>query len=175
MTKDDLRRVMKSELKALSTDDLKLKSQSIESALINYLDSLHHNTPLSVIGMYLPMRGEPQWNWSQWRQYSWRLSFPSPEGNFLTPFELPDSGIWVTEGESVAPDILVIPGLAFSTQGFRLGRGTGWYDKLLARFQPRLGCVGVCFDQQFGHEFLTDTHDQKMQMILTDLRMVMTS
>lgn len=172
MTKEDLRRVVKSELKALSTDDLNLKSQSIESALIKYLLSLHHITPFSVIGMYLPMRNEPHWDWVKWKQLAWRLSFPSQEGNFLAPQLLPQTGIWVSEGEKVSPDVLIIPGLAFSSKGYRLGRGTGWYDKLLVGYKPRLGSIGVCFDQQFGREFSIDTHDQKVQMILTDQRMV---
>lgn len=172
MTKDDLRRVVKSELKALSTDDLKFKSQSIESALIKYLHSLHRLTPFSVIGMYLPMRSEPQWDWAQWKQLTWRLSFPSVEGSFLVPGQLPEAGIWVSEGEKVSPDVLIIPGLAFSSKGYRLGRGAGWYDKLLVGNKPRLGSIGVCFDQQFGREFSVDAHDQKVQMILTDQRMV---
>lgn len=172
MTKDNLRRALKSELKTLSSQDLKLKSASIQASLLNYLHTLNHQTPFSVIGLYLPMRGEPQWDWSQWKQCPWSLGFPSQEGRFLVPTELPEAGIWVSEGAKVTPDILVVPGLGFSQQGFRLGRGAGWYDKFLAEFMPRLGCIGVCFDQQFGHEFPVEAHDQKMQMILTDQRTV---
>ncbi len=172
MTKDELRSVMKLELKRLASEDLKIKSRTIESALIKYLLSLHHKTPFSVIGMYVPMRGEPQWDWSQWSQYPWRLSFPSQEGQFEVPENLPLSGVWVSGGKEANPDILVIPGLAFTSSGYRLGRGAGWYDKLLAKFRPAFGCVGVCFDQQFDREFLVDTHDQKMQTILTEQRMV---
>lgn len=171
MTKDELRSEMKAQLKAHSSQDLRIKSQSLEASLIQYLCRLDHQSPLSVIGMYLPMRGEPQWDWSRWGSFPWKLSFPSNEGGFKIPKSIPLSGQWVSEGAVSEADILIIPGLAFSKSGYRLGRGAGWYDKLLAKGRPRFGCVGVCFEHQFGHEFSVEAHDQKVQMILTDQRM----
>lgn len=117
------------------------------------------------------MRGEPQWDWSRWKSFPWKLGFPSTEGGFKIPKSIPQSGQWVSVGEITEPDILIIPGLAFSLAGYRLGRGAGWYDKLLANNRPKFGCVGVCFEEQFGFEFPFEAHDQKMQMILTDQRM----
>jgi len=172
MTKDELRRLMDTELKSVSLTEIESKSLLIESSLINHLSGLSHQPPISVIGMYLPMRSEPHWDWKKWSLTPWQLAFPSKEGVFKVPQSLPQTGVWVSEGAVVLPDILIIPGLAFSSAGYRLGRGAGWYDKLLASFRPRLGSIGVCFDQQFGLEFESEAHDQKLQMVLTDRRKI---
>ena len=43
---------------------------------------------------------------------------------------------------------ILVPGLAFSRNGERMGRGGGFYDRLLARESLRAHNIGVCFDMQ---------------------------
>ena len=61
-------------------------------------------------------------------------------------------------------DLAIIPGVAFDPMGNRLGRGKGYYDKLL----PFLRCVkyGICFDFQFVETIPTDSHDIKVDKII---------
>jgi 5-formyltetrahydrofolate cyclo-ligase len=62
-------------------------------------------------------------------------------------------------------DLTLVPGLAFDSHGWRLGRGKGFYDRLLA------GLVGVRFGIAFDHQWLEsvphETLDQKMDWIIT--------
>jgi len=57
-------------------------------------------------------------------------------------------------------DLLLVPGLAFSPDGCRLGRGGGFYDRFLA------GCpaatLGVCFRQQILPSLPMAAHDQRV-------------
>ena len=62
-------------------------------------------------------------------------------------------------------DYLVVPGLAFDARGGRLGRGEGFYDRLLARATGLL--CGVGFDEQFGAAVPVESHDLTMHRILT--------
>ena len=57
-------------------------------------------------------------------------------------------------------DLAVIPGVAFDRHGNRLGRGRGYYDRLLARL-GRVGVptIGVCFDFQKLDAIPAETHD----------------
>lgn len=60
-----------------------------------------------------------------------------------------DNGLPVPRGPRVelsAGDVLVVPGVAFDADGFRLGFGGGYYDRTLARTPAH--AIGVCFECQ---------------------------
>ncbi len=69
-------------------------------------------------------------------------------------------------------DFVLIPGIAFDLRGRRLGRGRGFYDRLLAGFRG-LKC-GVAFDDQIVAEVPVADHDARMDFILTPTRWVKT-
>lgn len=61
----------------------------------------------------------------------------------------------------------LVPGVAFSRQGHRLGRGRGYYDRALEHFAGV--CVGVCFSIQFVEiEVPMEVHDRVMDYVVTD-------
>ncbi len=62
-------------------------------------------------------------------------------------------------------DLLLIPGLGFSTAGVRIGRGKGYYDRLLANIQGTK--CGVGFDCQVDDRLPTEPHDILLDFILT--------
>ena len=64
-------------------------------------------------------------------------------------------------------DVAIIPGVAFDSAGNRLGRGKGYYDRLL----PKLNAtrtIGICFSFQVFDEIPVEEHDRKMDHILTE-------
>lgn len=64
-------------------------------------------------------------------------------------------------------DIAFIPGMAFDASGHRLGRGKGYYDRLLSRPEfLNVKKVGVCFDFQMVPEVPSEPHDCLMDQIL---------
>ena len=62
-------------------------------------------------------------------------------------------------------DLAIVPGVAFAGLGGRLGRGGGFFDRLLAGI-PAKKC-GVCFEQQVYPDVPVERHDVKMDMIAT--------
>lgn len=62
-------------------------------------------------------------------------------------------------------DLAIIPGMAFDVRGGRLGRGKGYYDRLL----PLLKCkkVGVCLDSHLVDEVPVETHDIPVDVVIT--------
>jgi len=65
-------------------------------------------------------------------------------------------------------DMLLVPGLAFDSRGRRLGTGTGHYDRLLARLDPRTTRVGLCFAAQMIDEVPIEPHDQRVEFVVTE-------
>jgi 5-formyltetrahydrofolate cyclo-ligase len=64
-------------------------------------------------------------------------------------------------------DLFLVPGLAFDRAGFRLGRGKGYYDRLLARRSPQALMCGVCFDDVLVERLPRESHDIPMDRLLT--------
>ncbi|MBQ6471103.1 MAG: 5-formyltetrahydrofolate cyclo-ligase [Victivallales bacterium] len=64
------------------------------------------------------------------------------------------------------PDVWLVPGLAFSPQGERLGRGCGYYDRLL--HQSRAVRIGVAYDCQIVESLPIAPHDIPMDYLLTE-------
>jgi 5-formyltetrahydrofolate cyclo-ligase len=67
-------------------------------------------------------------------------------------------------------DVALVPGLAFDASGRRLGRGKGFYDRLLADF---IGVkCGVGLDEQIVAEIPSENHDTRMSMVVTGTRVL---
>jgi 5-formyltetrahydrofolate cyclo-ligase len=67
-------------------------------------------------------------------------------------------------------DFVLVPGVAFDLRGGRLGRGKGFYDRLLANVCG-VTC-GVAFDEQIVSEVPVEAHDVVLNCILTPTRWV---
>lgn len=65
--------------------------------------------------------------------------------------------------------IVIVPGLAFSWSGQRLGRGAGFYDRFLAQLGPTVPLWAPAFDCQVVAQVPMDDHDRKVHgLILPD-------
>ena len=67
-------------------------------------------------------------------------------------------------------DLVLVPGVAFDLRGCRLGRGRGFYDRLLTEVHG-IKC-GVAFDEQIVNEVPAGTLDIEVDFILTATRCV---
>jgi 5-formyltetrahydrofolate cyclo-ligase len=63
-------------------------------------------------------------------------------------------------------ELIIVPGVAFDRQCNRLGRGRGFYDRLLA--DSRATTIGVAYDCQFVDEIDVDTHDIPVDIVITE-------
>ena len=65
-------------------------------------------------------------------------------------------------------DLALVPGVGFDLKGRRLGRGRGFYDRLLAQISGTK--CGVGFDEQIVEAIPTEPHDVHLNYILTPTR-----
>jgi 5-formyltetrahydrofolate cyclo-ligase len=64
------------------------------------------------------------------------------------------------------PDVTLVPGLAFTRTGQRLGQGGGFYDRYLAQ-HPATYKIGFCFNEQLAETLPSDGHDIVMDEVVT--------
>jgi 5-formyltetrahydrofolate cyclo-ligase len=61
----------------------------------------------------------------------------------------------------------IIPGLAFTREGKRLGYGGGWYDRLLAKSNHLSTKIAVAHTFQVVNDIPTEKHDIRLNRIIT--------
>lgn len=66
-------------------------------------------------------------------------------------------------------DVFIVPGVAFTRDGRRLGRGGGYYDATLAKRGPHAQTIGVVFDCNVVAELPTEPHDVRVDFLCTEL------
>lgn len=90
---------------------------------------------------------------------SFGLEQPSPGEPELAPDELSD-----------AVEVVLVLGLAFDRQGYRLGHGGGYFDRFLRPPSPL--AIGLAFDEQILAEVPRLPHDLPMDLVVTPSRVL---
>lgn len=83
--------------------------------------------------------------------------------------EVAGEALLVTPGD-VDPavlDAVVVPGLAFTPDGRRLGQGGGHFDRFLPRLRDDCRRIGVVFREQLVDDLPTDGHDATVDVVVT--------
>ncbi len=68
--------------------------------------------------------------------------------------------------ETADVDIFLCPGLGFDPMGGRIGRGKGFYDRMLKQARPDAVKLGVCFGFQLVDEIVMEDHDVRMNGVI---------
>lgn len=170
-----LRKLMRARLKA-STDVGQTRSHS----LLAQIQSHPAWSGASTVALFAPLPEEPDLL-PLLESSAKRFVFPCLHGSTLrwraasTPDDLqpathtqgrlkePVRGEWVSLSSL---DCLLVPGLAFTTCGRRLGRGGGYYDRTLAALSPNAVALGVCFSLQIVTALPSEPHDQPVHGVL---------
>jgi 5-formyltetrahydrofolate cyclo-ligase len=108
-----------------------------------------------------------------------RLLLPRVEGVSLTLHRVDDLstlapgplGLLEPSGEHSQVDaaelaVVLVPGLAFTRAGARLGRGKGFYDRLLAGLPEGCGTIGVGFSDQVVPSLPVEAHDRPLGAVV---------
>ena len=94
----------------------------------------------------------------------WRPGTVMLEG----PFRIPEP---TEEAAVLTPSLLLVPLLAYDSEGFRLGYGGGYFDGALADLRAADGtvlAVGMAFSEQLVERVPHGTRDQQLDWIVTE-------
>jgi 5-formyltetrahydrofolate cyclo-ligase len=105
-----------------------------------------------------------------------KVALPSVEGDSLTFYELSSAKHLVKGRFGIMEplpyglvdriDLLLVPGIAFDKNGYRLGYGKGFYDKFLTK--KRIASIGLSFSFQLLESLPKGSHDSKLNAIATE-------
>jgi 5-formyltetrahydrofolate cyclo-ligase len=86
-----------------------------------------------------------------------------------TPTHEDECGLLSSSGAPVVPDVLLLPCLGFTADGFRLGYGAGYFDRWLAA-HPDTTAVGVAWSvgQMDASQFRPAAHDHPLMLVVTE-------
>lgn len=158
------------------------KERDARSARIaNALDRFIAPIAGRVIGVYWPIKGEPNlYPWIR-RLAETGVAFALPvvirkgwplEFRRWRPGETLERGFWnipvPANGPAILPDMLVAPLVGFDEESFRLGYGGGFYDRTIAAAANKPQVIGVGFERCRLPTIYPQTHDIRMDAIVTD-------
>ncbi len=164
--------------------DTRLGEQA-DAALRERLSALVGAAPFDVagvVGVYWPVRGEPQLGpcYERWESEGRTLALPRiGEGGAL------EFGRWRRSGEvrierfaipvphpfeTIEPELLIVPCVGFDSRGYRLGYGGGHYDRTFAR-RP-IPAIGVGYDACELERFDAEAYDRPLPAIVTESRVI---
>ncbi|HOP69302.1 MAG TPA: 5-formyltetrahydrofolate cyclo-ligase [Bacillota bacterium] len=69
-------------------------------------------------------------------------------------------------------DLLIVPGVAFSEDGRRLGYGGGYYDRFFGRLRPEVPLLALAFELQIVPEVPVQPWDRPVDLIVTEKRVI---
>ena len=81
-----------------------------------------------------------------------------------------ECGIATSTGAVVVPDVVLVPCVGFTREGFRLGYGGGFFDRWLAE-HPGVTTVGLAWSGAETH-FPVEAHDCALTLILTERELI---
>ncbi|XP_022186373.2 5-formyltetrahydrofolate cyclo-ligase [Nilaparvata lugens] len=185
--KSKVREEVKKQVASLSASDIEKQSNSIIDKLLN-LQKYKESNRVSV---YLSMKDEVQTDkivedilssgktcfiplYTKTSMSMVKLnsmedlkSLPKTKWNIRQPLETDAR----EEASEKGIDLMITPGLAFSKDGIRLGRGKGYYDRYLTEYAKKTGhnlfTVGLAFQQQIRPDIPIEETDQKLNLVIT--------
>lgn len=89
--------------------------------------------------------------------------------NGVAPTLRDECGIFSSDGAPAVPDVVLVPCLGFTREGFRLGYGGGYFDRWLAK-HPDVTAIGVAWSvgELDAGAFEPQTFDQALTLIVTE-------
>ncbi len=168
---------MRDRKRAIPSEEKLRRSENI----LRRLEQMPQFKTSQVVLMYWSMADEVQTHTFVERWYRQKtVLLPCVDGDDLrlrryTGPECMTAGPQFGIGEPTGPkwtdlaavDLIVVPGVAFDRQGNRMGRGRGFYDRML-KSTPNAVKIGVAYDFQILDAIPVEPHDVPMDAVITE-------
>jgi 5-formyltetrahydrofolate cyclo-ligase len=69
-------------------------------------------------------------------------------------------------------DVIFVPGIVWDRNGYRLGWGRGYFDRVLQKMPPHVKSIGLAFNLQLINQVPRDQFDVPVDMVVTESRVI---
>lgn len=171
--KREIRRSVRAEIKNLSLRE----RESLSAQIFNKIEAIPEVQGASVIALFASLHDEPQTTKAiEHLSREKRVVLPRIKGEDMDFYDIAEGlcegAFGIMEPTATTPikpseiDLMIVPGVAFTREGARLGRGKGFYDKYLSREGFRAYTIGVCYPCQVLDELPTEPHDRTLDRVV---------
>ena len=173
--KRTLRKEIRAEIAKLSIEE----KQSLSAQIFSKIATLNEIEEASVVALFVSLPDEPQTAdfIEQLLQKNKRVVVPRIEGDEMNFYDISEGveigAFGIMEPTATAPvkpseiDVMVVPGVVFTLDGARCGRGKGFYDKYLSHKDFRAYTIGVCYPCQIVKNLPTEEHDKVLDKVVS--------
>ena len=170
--KKELRRLVRERISAMTQEEKTACSEALCRSIKSHLAVCGAR----VVALFSPLPDEPQvWSLVEDLAKSMLVALPRVEGDVMRFYcmgEMKQGAFGIMEPQGafcIEPgeiDAIVVPGVAFTHSGKRMGRGKGFYDKYMSHPAFRALKIGVCYPPQLVDELPCEGHDVVMDCVL---------
>jgi len=160
---------------------LKTPDENSGSILQQLRDWLNTRSDVATIAIYSPLPGEiditslvaefqdHRWLFPKVQESELILHHVTDIKNQLLPgaFGIREPQLELPEVHPFKVDAYFCPGLAFDSYGNRLGRGRGFYDRLLENARGDSFKIGICRSEQIVPDTFSEPHDIAMDLVIS--------
>jgi 5-formyltetrahydrofolate cyclo-ligase len=181
-SKAELRQIISAQRNELNPQWLKSASASV----VEHLQACDDFQAAKTIALYMAIAGEVNLDllfpecWKQKKRTcipvfnAEKRLYDLAEVDATTEFQAKHYGIREPINAKRIPpseiDLMIVPGVAFDRSGNRLGRGGGYYDRLLDGYAGSI--IAVTFDFQIFETIPAADHDIPVRAIVTETKII---
>ena len=173
MQKSEVRKMTRARVKALTECNRADKSSALCRDIVSFVERCKAHT----VALFASLPDEAQTDEAiAALSTCCRIVLPRIEGDEMNFYDISEGveigSFGIMEPISATPvepseiDVMIVPGVAFTQLGARLGRGKGFYDKYLSLNGFKAQTIGVCYPCQLVEELPTESHDKMLDKVV---------
>ena len=171
--KRTIRKEVRAKIAMLSTEE----KQTLSAQIFSKIEHLPEIEGAAVVALFVSLADEPiTTDIIAHLSRTKRVVVPRIEGDEMNFYDIAEGlqpgAYGIMEPISTAPiepseiDVMIVPGVVFTRNGARCGRGKGFYDKYLSRSGFHAFTIGVCYPCQLVDELPTEPHDKVLNEVI---------
>ena len=170
--KKAVRQEIRAKIAKLSEEE----KREISERLCRHIAKMEAIESSRTVALFISLHDEPQTTVLLEKLHDKQVVVPRIEGDEMEFYDISEGlekgAFGIMEPTATTPikpskiDVMIVPGVVFTREGARCGRGKGFYDKYLSQPAFRAATVGICFKEQIADSLPADSHDKRVDAVI---------